>query len=300
MDTSAQTIVAVPDRKPLAAALTCFGIWGLMPLLFQAVGRAGATPWETLSWRTIVSVPCAAALVLATRQGGALMGLAARPRQLALLVLSAALISINWAVYIVAVENHHTLAASLGYYINPLFNMAVAAVVFGERVGRPGQVAIGLAAVGVALQAAAVGGVPWEALTLAVSFGGYSVVRKVAAVEAQTGFLVECLVLGALASVYLAWLSTTGDAAFGRDATVSLLLILTGPATAVPLVAFAYAARRMSLTAISFIQFLTPTMLFVIGALQHEPLSALRLVSFAFIWAGVGVFAWGMARRGQG
>ena len=286
-----------PDKKPLAAALAAFGTWGLMPFLFQAVGRAGASPWETLCWRTIVSVPCAAALVLATRQGGALAGLAARPRQVGLLVLSASLISINWAVYILAVESHHTLAASLGYYINPLFNMAVAAVAFRERVGRPGQIAIALAVAGVALQAAAVGGVPWEALTLAASFGGYSIVRKVAAVEAQTGFLVECLVLGVVAGAYLIWLFTTGAAVFGSNPEVSLLLILTGPATAVPLVCFAYAARRMSLTAISFIQFMTPTMLFAIGAMQGEPLSALRLISFAFIWAGVAVFAWGMARR---
>jgi chloramphenicol-sensitive protein RarD len=286
-----------PDRKPLAAALTCFLVWGLMPLLFQAIARHGGTPWETLCWRTVLSVPCVLLLVALTRQARGVQAVLAQPRLLGLLALSAALIGGNWAIYIWAVDHGHTLSASLGYYINPLFNMAAAAVIFRERVGALGRVAMTMAAAGVALQTWAVGEAPWAALGLAVSFGGYSIVRKVAAVEAQTGLLVECVILGAPAAVYLAMVAQAGGAAFGTNLPVTLWLLASGPWTVLPLVTFAYAARRLPLTAISFIQFLTPTMLFVIGAVQGEPLSALRLASFGFIWAGVAVYAAGAWRQ---
>src|SRR5690349_5607436 len=111
-----------PDRRPLAAALAAFLMWGLMPLLFQAVGRAGATPWEILAWRTVAAVPCVLALVAVSGQGRAFIEVFARPRLLALLLLSGGLIGVNWAVYIWAVNHHDTLSTSLGYYINPLFN----------------------------------------------------------------------------------------------------------------------------------------------------------------------------------
>jgi len=287
------------DNKPLAAAVTCFGVWGLMPFLFQAIGRAGATPWETLCWRTLAAAPVVGALVLITRAGGDFLSVFVRPRTLALLTGSALLIGVNWGVYIWAVEHHQTLSASLGYYINPLFNMAVAAALFRERVGAIGKLAIALAVVGVALQAWALGGVPWVSILLAVSFGGYSVIRKVAAVEAQTGLLVECLILGLPLGVYLAVLTAAGQGSFGDNAPVTWLLLASGPATVLPLVTFAYAARRLPLTAISFLQFITPSMLFVIGALQHELMNAARLASFAFIWAGVGLYAWGAWRAAK-
>jgi chloramphenicol-sensitive protein RarD len=289
----------IPDRKPLAAALTAFVLWGMMPLLFQAVGRAGATPWEILAWRTVAAVPCVLVLVAISRQGRAFLEVFARPRTLALLLLSGGLIGVNWGVYIWAVNHHHTLSTSLGYYINPLLNMAAAALLFRERVGVTGRVAIALAVAGVALQAAAVGGVPWAALALAVSFCGYSIVRKIAAVEAQTGLLVECLFLALPAVVFLALTTTGGRGVFGDNWTVTLLLLSCGLATVAPLFAFAYAARRLPLTAISFIQFLAPTMLFAIGAAQGEALTGLRLTSFGFIWLGVAVFAWGSWRASR-
>ena len=287
------------DRKPLIAALTCFGVWGLMPLLFQAIARHGATPWETLGWRTVLSVPFVLAMIFITRQAAGIRAVFAHRRLLGLLALSAALIGVNWAIYIWAVDHGHTLSASLGYYINPLFNMATAAVIFRERVGMAGRVAIALAAAGVALQTWAVGEVPWAALGLAVSFGGYSIVRKVAAVEAQTGLLVECVILGVPAAAYLMMVALAGQASFGANAPVTLWLMASAPATVLPLVTFAYAARRLPLTAISFIQFLTPTMLFVIGAVQGEPLNAMRLASFGFIWAGVAVYAAGAWRTAK-
>jgi chloramphenicol-sensitive protein RarD len=281
-----------PERKALAAAVGCFVIWGLFPLVFQAIGRTGATPWETLAWRTLTAAPAAAALVLASNQGRAFVELLGRPRQWTALAAAGLVMSLNWGVYIWAVDNQHTLAASLGYYLNPLMNMAAAALLFGERVGRLGQAAIALAAVGVAVQAMAVGEAPWIALTLAASFCGYSIVRKAASVEPQTGLLVECLVMAVVGLVYLTLLAPpTG--VFGRRADATAMLLLVGPLSVIPLVAFGYAAKRLPLTVISFIQFITPTLLFALGAMQGEPLDPLRIASFGFIWAGAALFAWG-------
>jgi chloramphenicol-sensitive protein RarD len=281
---------SLPDRRPLFAALFCFTLWGVFPLLFQAMGQAGAKPLEMLCWRTVAAVPCAGLLVAVTGQTRPLLDTFANPRRLAVLASSAAMISVNWGVYIWAVNQHHTLAASLGYYINPLMNVAASALFFGERLKGPALAAVGLAAAGVALQAWAVGEPPWVSLILAASFCAYAVIRKKAAVEAQTGLLVECLILAVPAAAFLLWFNP--GTAFGHRLDATALLLLGGPATVVPLFLFAYAARRLTLTYLGFLQFIAPTFMFVIGAAQGEPLSGLRLASFAFIWAGVALFAW--------
>jgi chloramphenicol-sensitive protein RarD len=287
------------DRKALGAAVFTFTIWGLFPFLFQAMGRAGAEPFEMTAWRAVAAVPCCLLLVASTRQGRAFLTVVRNPRLLGALALSGALIGVNWTTYVWAVEEGHTLAASLGYFINPLLNMVVGALVFRERMDAFGKTAVALAVAGVALQTWAAGEPPWIALILAFCLGGYGVVRKKAVVEAQTGLLVECLVLVVPAVVYLIWLAGQGGVAFGDTVEVSILLLLGGPATVIPLVTFAYAARRIPLTAVGFIQFITPTCLFVIGWIQGEPLNAPRLASFAFIWAGVALFAWGAVRNNR-
>jgi chloramphenicol-sensitive protein RarD len=289
MDPSSQ------DRRPLLAALFCFGLWGVFPLLFQAMAQAGATPWEMLAWRTVAAVPLALVLVLATGEGRAFVEIFRQPQRMAALSGSATLIAVNWGVYIWAVNDHHTLSASLGYYINPLMNVAASALLFGDRLKGAALAAVGLAAVGVVVQAIAVGEPPWVSLILAASFCAYAVVRKKAAVEAQTGLLFECLLVAAPAVIWLIWFNPEGS--FGRRLDTSVLLLLGGPATVAPLFLFAYSARRLRLSALAFIQFIAPTLMFVIGAVQGEALNALRLASFAFIWAGVAVFAWDAWRK---
>ena len=289
-------------RAPLAAGLLCYTFWGLLPILFQAAGRAGATPWEIVAWRIVWAVPCAALLVWASRQGPKFWQLAARPADLAVLVLSAALISLNWLVYVWAVSTHRTLEASLGYYINPLLNMAAGALMFRERISRSGWIAIALATAGVVLQAVALGAPPWVSIVLALSFCSYGVVRKQAAADAQTGLMVECLVVFIPAAAYAAWLAHKGVGHFGASPTVTWLLLLGGPATVVPLAAFAWAARRLTLTVMGFLQFIAPTLQFIVGVENGEHLTPLRVASFGFIWAGVMVFAagaWLRTRRLQ-
>lgn len=288
------TATATPaDRRGLIAGLACYGVWGFLPLLFNAAEHSGAGVFEIVAWRTILSVPLALGLVWYVDRAAAFRMLLQRPGQIALLALSATLIAINWTVYVWAVENGRTLSASLGYYINPLVNMAAGALMFRERINRTGQVAIGLAVIGVAIQGVALGQIPWISLVLAFSFGGYGIVRKKAAADAQTGLLVECIILAVPALAYVGWLASAGHGAFGRSFTPTALLILCGPATVIPLALFGFAARRLPLTLMGFLQFIAPTIQFFIALWLGEKLTPAAAVSFAFIWAGVAVFVCG-------
>jgi chloramphenicol-sensitive protein RarD len=277
------------DRAALASALVCYLLWGLLPILFICADRAGAGAFEIVAWRTLWSLPCAGALALAFGGRRVLTGIGRAT--LGLLLLSSGLIAVNWSTYVWAVEAGRTLSASLGYYILPLLNMAIGAAVFRERITRLGFVAIALAAVGVGLQGLALGQFPWISIVLALSFGGYGVVRKIARVEALGGLLVECLVLVGPAAAYAAWLGATGHGVFGARWDASLLLALGGPATVVPLALFTFAARRLPLSTVAFLQFITPTLQFMVGVEAGETLTPMRLASFGFIWAGVAVFA---------
>ncbi len=289
------------ERSALAAGLLCYTAWGLLPLLLRASGEAGAGAWEIVAWRTVWSVPFALALVAATGRFKAVLAAFMDRDALRLLLLSAVLIGVNWSVYVYAVDTHRTLQASLGYYINPLLNVAVGALLFRERMDRLGWIAVALALAGVLIQTVAVGGLPWISITLAVTFCAYGVVRKKVAVDAQTGLLVECLLLMWPAAAYLIWLAPMGTMAFGTSMKADLLLAAGGLATVIPLAAFTYSARRLPLTTIGFLQFLGPTIQFIVGVFAFgETLTPLRLVSFVFIWGGAAVFvfgAWAASRR---
>jgi chloramphenicol-sensitive protein RarD len=287
------------SRQALAAAVSCYAIWGFVPLVFQLLGRMGASPWEILAQRTVWSAPAALALVVWARQGGAARALLRQPRTLAWLALSAALIAGNWSTFIWAVNSGRVLETSLGYYILPLITLALGAAFFGERVDRMGWIAVGLAGAGVALQTVALGRLPLVSILLALSFGGYSVVRKSVAAEAQTGLLVESAILAVPGLGYVLWLQSHGQGHFGHGLAVSGWLLACGPLTAIPLVLFAWAARRISLSAMGFLQFISPTITFAIGVAEGEPFSALRGASFVFIWAGVAVFALAALRRSR-
>ena len=287
------------DRTGLTAGLAAYGLWGLLPLLFQAVERTGVGAFEIVAWRTVFALPFALALVLAVGQLPALRAL--RGRDWAALLLSSALILTNWCVYVWAVTSHRTLEGALGYYINPLLNMAAGRLLFGERIDRAGWIAMGLAAAGVLVQALALGRPPWIALALGISFCGYGVVRKRAAAPAQAGLLAECLWLLPVAAGFLAWtaLRPGGDVAVARGPAQALLLLACGPGTVVPLACFAVAARRLPLTVVGFLQFIAPTLQFGIGVADGEPLTPLRLASFALIWTGVAVFVSAALWRGR-
>jgi chloramphenicol-sensitive protein RarD len=287
------------SRLALGAGIGCYLIWGVVPLAFQAMGRLGISSWEILAARTVWATPVALLIVWLARQGGEVRAVLRNSRTLAWLGLSSLLIASNWSIYIWAVTSGRVLETSLGYYIIPLIAMAAGALLFHERIDRVGAASMALAGVGVALQAVAIGGLPVVSLALAVTFGAYGIVKKRVAVSAQTGFLIECAALAGPGLAFWLWLHAQGHGHFLAGPAPAAWLIACGPITAVPLVLFGWAARRIPLSALGFLQFISPTIGFVIGLAQGEPFTPLRAASFAFIWVGAGVFAYGAWRRAR-
>lgn len=288
-----------PDdvRAPLLAGLLCYVIWGLSPLVFQAIGRTGADAWEIIGHRAVWGVMWAAVLVLLARQGPAVRAALRRPRTVGLLIASTLLIVVNWTLFVWAVNNGRTLETSLGYYLNPLLSMAAGAWLFREKLDRFGGAAIAAAAMGVLLQGLALGALPVISIALAVTFAAYGVIRKQINVDAQTGLFIECLMILPFGLLYVLWLEGTGAGHFGDRPSSALWLLAAGPITVAPLVLFSWAARRLPLATVGFLQFLAPTISFCIGVSQGEALNTLRILSFAFIWTGAAIYALGAWRR---
>jgi chloramphenicol-sensitive protein RarD len=287
-----------PTALGLAYGVAAYGLWGFMPLYLKTVRAVPLL--EVLSHRVVWAFVLLLPLVWRQGQLGAILADVRRRRTLAILATSTVAIAMNWLVYIWAVDHDRLLEASLGYYINPLVNVLLGVVVLGERLDRPVRVAVGIAAVGVAWLTIRLGQAPWIALALAASFGLYGLMRKLAPVGALAGLAIETALLLPLSSGYLAWAVLTGGSAFlaGRP-TLDLLLLLAGPVTAIPLLCFAGAARRLPLSTLGFLQYLSPTLQFLLAVLVYgEPFDGSRLVAFGFIWTALAVFAAYSARRG--
>ncbi len=291
--TASPSATSSEARAALMAGVGCYLLWGFIPLVFQQMAHQGADAWEIMGHRAVWGLLWALLLVLIARQWTQVVAVFRQPKVLGWLALSAVLIATNWTTYVVAVNNGRTLDASLGYYLNPLLNMAAGAWLFRERIDRFGAAAIGLAAVGVVLQTLALGHAPWVSLLLAFSFAAYGIIRKRVSVEAQTGLFMECLLLAAPGLAWVIYIQATGQGHFTASPAATFWLLFAGPATVIPLALFAWAARRMPLSSMGFLQFLAPTIVFFIGMMQGEALGALRIASFAFIWLGAAVFAVG-------
>ena len=248
---------------------------------------------EIVAQRAVWSAPCALVLVILAGQGREVLRLLHSPRRLGLLAISSTAIASGWTMYVWAVDHGHNLDASLGYYINPLMNMVAGAVFFRERISRAGLVAIALAAIGVVLQGVATGHLPIIALFLASTFWIYGLIRKQIDAQAQSGLFVECLMIMGPGIVFAIWEWRAGGGVFGRSPSGTMLMMLAGPVTVAPLALFSWTARRLPLSVVGFFQFISPTMTFALGSWLGEPLTPLRLVSFGFIWCGVGAFAVG-------
>jgi len=286
-----------PSTRPNSGILLGVGayvVWGLLPLYFKLVGAVPAT--QVLAHRILWSLLLLALVVLILKRSGAIRA-AARGRTLLLLMASAFLIAVNWLVYIWAVQHGHVLEASLGYFINPLVNVALGMLVLGERLRRWQGVAIGLAALGVLLLTLHGGGALWIPLALALSFGGYGLLRKVAAIDALGGLTVETLLLGPAALAVLLWADHTGTAAFGSSTRIDLLLVAAGAVTATPLLLFAAAAKRLPYATMGLLQYIAPTLQFLEAVwLFGEPVLPVHLATFALIWSGCALYAWDSLR----
>lgn len=281
-------------------ALTAYVIWGLFPLYFKALEQVPSL--QILAHRMAWSLLFVALLLAVLKRWSWMRLLREQPALLARFALSAVLLSSNWGIYIWAVNSNHVVDASLGYYINPLVNVALGSVLLHERLRGLQWVALAIAAAGVTVMAIEVGHVPWISLSLALTFGSYALLRKTAPLGALEGLAVETAVLFPLAVAYLFWLSTQGMNAFASaDLSTRWLLVAAGPITTIPLLLFAAGARRMSMTLLGVLQYITPTLQLALGVwLYHEPFAAAKMIGFGLVWVGLAVFlldglraAWG-------
>jgi chloramphenicol-sensitive protein RarD len=261
-------------------------MWGVLPIYFKLVGAVA--PVEVLAHRVIWAVPFGALIVLARRQRGEVWQALTHARTLGFLTISAVMIAINWLIYIVAVQEDQIFQASLGYYINPLMYVVVGVVFLGEKLRRFQLIAVALATVGVVVLTISGGQFPWIALSLAVLFTTYGVIRKQVAIGGMPGLFVETIVLFPLAAGYWIWLEKGGAAAFSLSQPgLAGLLMLAGPLTVLPLLFFALAARRLPLSLIGFLQFIAPTLQFLMGLYYGEILTIAHILCFGLIWIAV-------------
>lgn len=277
-------------RNGLLAVLASALCWGLMPLYLRLL--TAVPVFELLAWRILFTVPVAGLGVWIMREQASLR-LVLQPKLVATLALSAMLVATNWGVYVWAVVHGHVLQASLGYFLNPLINVMLGVVVLRERLNAFQAVAVALAGVGVTLQAFGVGSLPWVTLTLAFSWGFYTLVRRQAPAPPAVGLFVETLLLAPLALLALQHFAATAPLAFEQaDLPLRVLIAFSGVVTATPLVLFAFGAKRLTLVTLGFMQYLAPTMQFFVGLILGETFTPLHAASFALIWAGLGVYSW--------
>ena len=274
----------------VALAVAAFGFWGLSPLYWKLVGAV--PPWLLLAHRIAWAAPCLLVLVLWRRRGPALLRAVRGRRTRRTLIGSAALIAVNWVVFIESVTRGHVVEASLGYYVNPLVNVALGAVFLGERLRPLARFAVAVAAVGVALMTIEVGTVPWRALALAGSFGLYGLLRKTVDADAVVGVSVEvALLLPAALTVAVAVPPPPVPGGIP-------LLALAGPVTVLPLVLFTAAARRLTLATLGFVQYLAPTLQLLVGVVAFgEPFGSGRLRAFVLIWIALTIYTVDLRRR---
>jgi chloramphenicol-sensitive protein RarD len=287
-------------RAGFLAAAGAYVIWGFMPLYLKLLAEADVR--EVLAQRILWAAPSAfiaVFLMSGWRPGWREIASAFRPRMLATLAASAAFIFVNWGLYVYLVLDARIVEASLAYFLAPLVAVAVGVIFYGEKITTPQTIALTLALIGVIVQGLALGAPPWTALALCATWSAYAVIRKRAPVPAATGLFIESLVLAPLAAGLLFWAAAEAPLAITTSWSMAILLAIAGPVTALPLMAFAFGARRVSFTTLGLLQFLAPSLQFATGVMFGEPFSTLRGVSFMLIWAGLVFFSWDTLRRAR-
>jgi chloramphenicol-sensitive protein RarD len=279
-------------------AIAAFGFWGLTPIYYKLM--PDVPPVEVLAHRIVWSVIFGAVFVTLLGAWPAVRSALGNARTVRALALTAVLVSTNWLIYIYAIVTDQVMSTSLGYYINPLVNVLLGMLFLGERLGSGRTLAVALAAIGTASLAFEIGGLPWISLTLAFSFGFYGLIRKRLGLPSMAALFVETLLIAPLALAALGWYAWEGESTFGRDAFTTLLLVLAGPVTLLPLLWFAEAARRLPLITVGFFQYLGPTLTFLLAVLVYgEAFTAAWAITFVLIWSALAVFTLDSLRTGQ-
>lgn len=285
-------------RGGVVAGLIAYSLWGVLPVYFKLI--EAVPTMEVLMHRIVWAVPFGALIILARRQWGEVLRALTHRTMLRLLSLAAALIAVNWLIYIWAVQNERIFEASLGYYINPLMYVVVGVVFFGDRLRTLQLAAVIAATIGVLILTVSGETVPYIALALGASFTVYGVLRKKIVIGAMPGLFVETLILLPFAAAGLLWVIAEGTASFSvGDPGLAGLLLLAGPITVIPLMCFAIAARRLTLTTVGFMQFLAPTLQFCTGIYYGETLTTAHIICFTLIWLAVVFFSIDALRAGR-
>ena len=280
------------QTRGLLYALGAHAFWGSMPLYLVLVRTVPSL--EFVAWRLVFTLPLCLAMIAVASAGAELRGVLRNRRAMATLLASATMIAVNWFLYVWAIQHHYIYAASLGYYILPLVMMLFGLVVFRERLSRLQMIAVVLAGIGVGALAAGALPTLWVSLTLAVSFGIYGLLRKTVAAGALVGLTVESIILmPAALGIVLFYGTGESGGAMAQGWPVALAVAFSGPMTAIPLTMFAASARILPYTLVGFLQFSSPTFIFVLGlTVFGEPLKPAQLACFVLIWIAVALFLW--------
>lgn len=277
--------------KGVLFGLSAYTMWGCFPLFFALFQDVPA--YEVLIHRVIWSSVFLAVVICVLRRWLPVKAAFANPRKLWRVLGCAILIATNWGIYIYAVESRHVLQASLGYFLTPLVNVGLGMLVLRERMERLQGVAVGLAGVGILIQLVLLGSLPWITLVLAMTFGTYGLLRKQVELDGLSGLFVETFLLLPVGLLALGWLDHLGQSHFAEGLRPTTLLVASGVVTALPLLAFAGAARRLRLATVGFLMYINPSLQFLIALFVfNEPLSQIQLLSFIVIWAALLLYSW--------
>ncbi|WP_040676696.1 EamA family transporter RarD [Nitratireductor pacificus] len=277
-------------------ALSAYLMWGILPLYMKLVAHIPAV--EVVAHRIVWSVPIAAVILFMLGRTGDVGRALRSPRTLAMAALTAAIITCNWGIYVWAISVDRAVETALGYYINPLVSIAMAAVFLREKLNLYQIAAVALAALAVLIMTMDAGGMPWVSLSLALSFACYGFLRKTLPIGPSQGFFLEVLILCIPALAYIFWLSWTGQSHFRWSQPTDIAVLLgCGPVTAIPLILFSFGAKLLRYSTVGIMQYIAPTMIFLIAVFVfQEPFGGVKAVAFALIWSALAVYSWSMFR----
>lgn len=293
-----RTALARFDNHPragFALGLGAYGLWGVLPIYFEALRAVPAV--DIVAHRVLWSLPFLAVLVMLGGGAAKVRVAIARPRTVAMLVLTALLIGTNWLLYVYAVTSGHILSASFGYYLNPLANVLLGRFVLREKLTRLQWAAVAIAAAGISILAAGALGQLWLSLALCVTFALYGLLRKIVPADALTGLAIETAILFPLAIAWLGWMALASQPVLGTSTRDTELLLLAGIASTTPLLLFTAAAKRLPYSTLGMLQFLAPTLQFLIAVLLYgEPFTTAHAIAFPAIWAALVLYVMAMLR----
>jgi chloramphenicol-sensitive protein RarD len=282
-------------RAGLALGLGAYGLWGVLPIYFKLVKSVASV--DIVAHRVLWSLPFLALLILLSKGWDKVRAALARPRTIGILTITALLIGGNWLLYVYAVTAGHILAASFGYYLNPLANVLLGRFVLKEKLGRLQWVAVAVAAAGISVLAAGALSQLWISLTLCITFALYGLLRKVVPADAVTGLAIETALLFPVSVLWLGWHASQGASVMGTSTFLTLMLLAAGVVSTTPLILFTAAAKRLPYSTMGMLQFIAPTLQFLIAvAVYGEPFTAAHAVAFPLIWAAMVLYVFVLMR----